>query len=63
LEVTAVIAVKGKNGRTVYTILHPAHNPNFTESAKTPLLVMAHGGPIDHANATMKLNYVYFTPH
>lgn len=55
------IKVKGQGGRTIYAILHPAHNPDFTESEKPPLLIIAHGGPTAHADATMKLNYMYFT--
>lgn len=55
------ISIKGQSGRMVHAILHPAHNPDFIESEKAPLLVIAHGGPTAQANATMKLNYIYFT--
>ena len=55
------IKVEGKNGRVVFAILHPAHNPDFSPSEKTPLLVVAHGGPTHHVNADADLNYIYFT--
>jgi dipeptidyl aminopeptidase/acylaminoacyl peptidase len=55
------IQITGKNGRAVFAILHPAQNPDFTESEKVPLMVVAHGGPTDHESASVKLIYTYFT--
>jgi len=50
-----------EDGRKVYTIVHPAHHPNFEPSEKTPLLVVVHGGPTAQAVPTLSMNYAYFT--
>lgn len=49
------------DGRNVYAILHPANNPDFEPSEKTPLMVVVHGGPTAHASATLSMKYSYFT--
>jgi dipeptidyl aminopeptidase/acylaminoacyl peptidase len=56
-EITATRA----DGRKVYAILHPASHPDFEPSEKTPLMVVAHGGPTGHCFATLSMNYSYFT--
>jgi dipeptidyl aminopeptidase/acylaminoacyl peptidase len=50
-----------KDGRKVYSILHPANHPEFEPSEKTPLMVVVHGGPTAQALPTLSMNYAYFT--
>ena len=55
------IEVTGKDGRKVFAIMHPAHNPDVEYSGPTPLIVTVHGGPTAHVSATLNLKYNYFT--
>ena len=55
------IAVPGKDGRKVFAIMHPAHNPDVEHSGPTPLIVTVHGGPTYKVHAGLSLKYNYFT--
>ena len=55
------IVVPGKDGRKVFAIIHPAHNPDVEHAGPTPLIVTVHGGPTDHVSATVDLGFNYFT--
>ncbi len=55
------IEVPGKDGRKVFAIMHPAHNPDNEHIGSTPLIVTVHGGPTAHVSATLDLGFNYFT--
>lgn len=55
------ITATRSDGRKVYAIFHPATHPDYEPSEKTPLMVMAHGGPTAHAPATLYMQFAYFT--
>ena len=52
---------EGMDGRAVYGLFYPAHNPGFQGNGLPPLIIDVHGGPTSQVKATFLPRAQFFT--
>jgi dipeptidyl aminopeptidase/acylaminoacyl peptidase len=63
ISVAEIVEYPSLEEKKGYAFFYQPVNPDYpkTLNEKPPLIVMAHGGPTSHANASLKLNIQYWT--
>jgi dipeptidyl aminopeptidase/acylaminoacyl peptidase len=57
---TQPITWQGMDGKTVYGLFNPPHNPSFRSTGKPPLIVHIHGGPTSQRRAAYNAQAQFF---